>query len=523
MATIKDLIKALEDLTQSVNKQNTSPSGSGSDEDKLEKSIFQFVAFSNLINQIGGLGDRVVKLLQPVTNMEQSLVRVGFTFDEGMKNLISGTLPLGGRMQSSMALLETGLERNSLALGQTVARSAVLGENIQMLTGSFRDLKLSFALNRSDLDSMSQVIERSAYTYKTSTTELTKEMASLAQKIAVMGMSGAMESNEAIIEALAMTQRTSPGVLQGVLGDLLSTGTGGLGQSLFRGLEGLASDLVTNQITDPNQIFAPLKAMIDRIESTLGPITGDNFRVQTDLLQGMFGFTFEQVMAIKSMLENTTVLTEQQKDMIQRSKEINELITNLGPKLKEPLEILGVRLLKLIDDNKDRFTTFFSVLVGSSFAAILFSSLGSIAAAITALRFGNAFNSIPIIGAAFSIAAGAGVYSYLNKELQTTQQQQLAEAEIAANELREMNERERRREAAESLMSAQRELQQMTIGSIGRILAATQGASLLDQSALQTRLTAELLEEMKKANTTFEKANERPAPSLPEPSRVMRH
>lgn len=524
MSKFDDLIKALEDLTTAVKDQSNSASGSDPREE-IENKLVRLAAVSNLANQIGNLGNGIIRLLDPVTKMEQSLASVGIKFEEGYKSLISGTLPLSTRMQATTALVEAGLERNSAVLGQSVARSAVLGENIQMLTASFRDLKVVLNLNRTELDSMSQVIERSAYNYKTSTTELTREIATLSRQMAVLGMSGAMKSNEAIVEAIAMTQRATPGVLQEVLGELVSGGTGGLGTSLMRGLEDLASRLVSNQITSPEQIFAPLDQMIKNIEATLGPITGENFRVQTDLLQGLYGFSFEQVMSIKSMLENTTVISGEQKSLVQRSDEINKLLSNLGPKLLEPLAAIAVRVLKLIDQNAEYFSSFFSILVGSAFASKVFSSLAGIAASITALRIGQAGAGIPIIGGLISLAAGAAAYSFITKELEDSQRATQSNTELTARELAEMNERERRRDAAQALLSPQRILQEMAIGSVGRILAATQGSGLLDQSAQQTRLTVELVEEMKKVNGHFEDITRRTDQTLPppSPSRVMRH
>lgn len=523
MSKFDDLIKALEDLTQAVNSQSNAPSGAGGGDNDIEGTIFRFAAMGNLVNQLGSLGDKLVRLVEPVAKMEQSLVRVGISFDEGMSNLISGALPLSTRMQATTALVEAGLEKNSLILGQSVARSAALGENIQLLTGSFRDLRLSLNLNRTDLDLMSQTIERSAYLYKTSTTELTQEMANLARKISVIGMSGALQSNQAITEAIAMTQRTAPGVLSNVLGDLLGTGTGGLATSLMRGLEPLASRLVANQISDPNEIFGALERMIATIESTLGPISGDNFRVQTDLLQGMFGFSFEQVMAIKSMLDNTEVLTGQQKNMLQRSEEIRTLLSNLGPKLLDPLIQIALKVGKFLDQNQEHFDTFFGILVGSAFAKIVFAGFSSIVAAIAALATANSVsNSIPIIGGVLALVGGIASFNYLTKEFEQTQKKTEAHTGSAADDLREMNERERRRELALNQMDAQRELQQLTLGSIGRILAATQGGSLLDQASQQTRLTAELLEEMRKVNNQFEEVNKQGAGLPPAPTRVMR-
>ena len=108
------------------------------------------------------------------------------------------------------------------------------------------------------------------------------------------------------------------------------------------------------------------------------------------------------------------------------------------------------------------------------------------------------------------------------EELEESQKRTEDNTGSAANDLREMNERQRRRELALNQMDAQRELQQLTLASIGRILAATQGGSLLDQASQQTRLTAELVEEMRKVNTQFEEVNKQGAGIPPAPTRVMR-
>lgn len=492
---LDQLIDAVNDLADTLKTDNSS---SGSPSTNFDKVID---GMGKLSNQLQSMGRKFNSFMEPLASFEKSMLRINMDVPQSLDNVVKSTLPLSTRLQATQALTIAGLEKNTQTLGETVARSETLGENITQLSAGFRQIQLSLGLNASQIGRLGVDLEETSMRYKTSTTELVTALSQLGNSLAVLGQSGAFRSAGAVSEAVAMTQRIAPGLMQDFINGLIGGGTDQLGMNLMRGLEPLAARLLNDQVRDPQELFNAITTMVTNIEDYFGPVTGENFRVISDILQQQFGLSFEQLNSLKAMAEQARNVTPEQKALQDRMDAVNRSLTNLLPRIQEPLIKIAERILRFIDNHSDYYNMFVNVLAASTFATMIRVGLQGIASALTVAGLGKGLNAIPVIGGALafgaSLFAGSMVDSLLEPSKKTAEQTGKTAEEIAA-----LNKRDEERFNLEkgSRPDTARQLNEITTASIGRILALSQDASMLDNPLEQRKLTIRLVEEMEKTN-----------------------
>lgn len=470
-------------------------------------------AIAKLNSVMQNFGNSLNNFLNPIKDFQANIRSLGVAFDNETKVTMAGSLPVQTRMTATLAMLNSGIGDNSKTLGKFVARSAALNENVNMLTGSFRDMKNSLGLTSEQLDVFGTGVVNAAVTYKVSSDRLAKSMADLSKKIAVLGFTGATQSTEAIRDAMARTEMAVPGGLAQVLGPLMSGGMETMAAAQMSGMQTLLRRLTTNQVKSSDEIFQGIGQFVKVVENRLGGLAGQGPQVMNDILRQNYNISFEQFNVMKSMLEAADKNPTQLQLIAANVEAAETAITQLMPQLKEPL----VQIAGFVSDMLTSFPiTYKSIVraltIGGIFG-VLSKGIPSILASLSLIRgaiFGQsvankgakALAAIPVIGgtiAFFSSMIIEGIASL-------------------TGEVEEMNEREKKKELGE-LVDVQREARTLSVLSLGNILGTIQRSSATSNEdellmLKQNQLLEALLLESRNSSGALQTLNQNRSPAL---------
>jgi len=300
-----------------------------------------------------------------------------------------------------LALFQAGLERNSESLSLFLARSEILGENLEQVTFNLRGLKNNLGLNDKTQVMLIDAVSTAAGTYKTSSESVLRGLLSLSNVLAVTNTRVNPETARLITLVQGMVDRVAPDALQTALEPLLTRGPEsirlagalGVGAELQRLQAGVGSQ--AEQVENLQKILKAFVSFRDQF------VSGD---VQSNILTSDL---IEKVTLLNLNQIETLRIAEQS---IQQNKNNIEKIASIND-----AQLSVEKLMKHLFDG-------FSVLKNGIFLYLerlvdkwgpeALSKLGLIAAAVGVVVAGLAAVSLALapiallVGPLLTIAAG---------------------------------------------------------------------------------------------------------------------
>ena len=193
--------------------------------------------FSNITDSIKNIYNAtvvpaVIRNNQAMTAQRQQnleiLKRIGTDILNASLNELNGSvkdlIPVSTGNIVRLALFQAGLERNSESLGRFLARSELLGENLEEVTFNIRNLTNSVGLNSVGQNVLIDAVSLAAGTYKTSTESVLKGLTKLSKVMAVVNARVNPETTKLLGLLQGMVDRIAPESIATALGPLLTQG-----------------------------------------------------------------------------------------------------------------------------------------------------------------------------------------------------------------------------------------------------------------------------------------------------------
>jgi len=252
---------------------------------------------------------------------------------------VEDLVPVVTANSTKMAIFQAGLEKNSKGIGKFIARSELLGEDIEQMSFQLRGLTQSVGLSNFGQTNLAVAIANSAKTYNTSTSKLLESMTRLASVMAVANTKVNPETAKLFAQIQGMTDRLAPDALETALGPLMNMGAESI---RIAGTVGVADEMRKLQQGQASveDIQRVLRAFVDLRETFVtGSYEGDVIGAEIvsklttlDVSQiEMLGIAEEAIEQNKNQIQKIASLGDAQKSLqtvLAHMSDIGEALQN---------------------------------------------------------------------------------------------------------------------------------------------------------------------------------------------------
>ena len=195
-------------------------------------------------------------------------------------------VPGQAAMATKMALVNNGLENNAEGLGMFLARSKVLGENIEAMAGNLRTLRNTLVLGQDQEASFADAIGDFAKTYRTSSESLVQALQRNAETLALAGAAGGEQTQKLMTQLMAMSDREAPQQMEKILSQMFGSGMESIQRMAVLGV-GEEAQRIMSGGGDISDMKAILQAITDMKDSVVGQ--GNDAIVGNEILKSILG------------------------------------------------------------------------------------------------------------------------------------------------------------------------------------------------------------------------------------------
>ena len=370
--------------------------GGGPDKDPRPIELSLLSTQKGLFEAINDLRSVFQQSVGAVAQFQETALAFNRVPSQFVTQLETAMPDIPGVTQLSVGItaLKTGLDKNITGVGKFLARTELLGENVQAVANDIRSLTNSFLLTRTQQSELIQALTNTADTFEVSLQDLVSRVSNIAKELPLQAIQG----NRNLIEAIGQFEaRIGPGVEEGTTRKIIAQFAAGTfdvaGLEAQLGLTGFADELNDSSRTVAQQL-ATLEAFF-KTAATEGKGFIDSIG-DTRAILSNFGNAIQPVrgaIAVQTAIEqgpDPQAVTEANFNRTIKS------INSLSVRLLEPIVNIGKYVLEVIDSLGKTAATLVSISVITATVGLITKSLLSLGAInmkmsqiIAYLRTGN--------------------------------------------------------------------------------------------------------------------------------------
>lgn len=338
--------------------------------DQLGNSIDRLTAVNetlveSLDRSLSNLGQSLQPTFSKVTDLQQQLLQFGFNKPmETARKLQIAEVPGLTNLAVTTALVRTGLDRNSQSIGKYLARSELLGENINIVADSILGLSDSLALSKESQSNLVQSLYDSAKTYNVSTEYLIEAVRKFSDQLPAQAVLGNKNLIEALGEFAAMLGPGGKEIVDKAIMPFLKSGfDADLTRSIQLGIYETVERL-NDSSRSVDQMLVDLQELVTTSSRTGSEFLGSigSARVVSANFKELAEATRTASAAVERLSQRDIPLTGKEKEEA-TLKDLSTAFSTIGARMAEPLVNLSKNIVGVMEAIGDLGTTIVTSIV----------------------------------------------------------------------------------------------------------------------------------------------------------------